>query len=39
MNSRVPTFSVEGDRHAFVRHLRTITRIFRIAQTLEARIA
>lgn len=34
MNSRVPSFSVEGDRHAFVRHLRTLGRIFTIAQSI-----
>ena len=36
MNTRVPTFSIEGDRHAFVRHLRTIKRVFRIAQVMGA---
>lgn len=39
MNVRVPTFSIEGDRHAFMQHLRTVKRLFRIAQTLGARIA
>lgn len=38
MNTRVPTFSIEGDRHAFVQHLGMIKRIFRIAQLLGARI-
>lgn len=39
MNIRVPTFSIEGDLHPFVQHIRTIKRIFRIAQSLGARIA
>ncbi len=38
MNVRVPTFSIEGDRHEFVQHIRTIKRLFRIAQALGARI-
>ena len=36
MNVRVPTFSIEGDQHTFVQHLRTMKHIFRIAQTLGA---
>lgn len=32
MNSRVPSFSIEGDRAAFVRHLRPLSRLFRLAQ-------
>ena len=39
MNVRVPTFSIEGDRHTFVQHIRTMKRIFRIAQILGACIA
>lgn len=38
LNVRVPTFSIEGDRHAFVQHIRTIKHLFRIAQSLGARI-
>lgn len=38
MNVRIPTFSIEGDQHTFVQYLRTIKRIFRIAQTLGARV-
>lgn len=38
MNVRVPTFSIEGDQHVFVQHIRTIKHIFRIAQTLGTRI-
>lgn len=34
MNTRVPTFSIEGDRKAFVRHLRVLRRIFEIAQRI-----
>jgi hypothetical protein len=34
MNSRVASFSIDGDRHIFVRHLRAIGRIFQIAQQL-----
>lgn len=34
MNSRVPSFSIEGDRKLFVRHLRPLDRIFRLAQQL-----
>lgn len=32
MNGRVPSFSIEGDRAAFVRHLRPLSRLFRLAQ-------
>ena len=38
MNVRIPTFSIEGDRHDFVQHIRTIKRLFRIAQSLGARV-
>ncbi len=34
MNSRVPSFTVEGDRKVFVRHLHALGRIFRIAQQM-----
>ena len=34
MNSRVPSFTVEGDRRMFVRHLHALGRIFRIAQQM-----
>lgn len=37
MNSRVPSFSIEGDRREFVRHLRVLGRLFAIAQTIEAK--
>ena len=37
MNTRVPSFSIEGDRKAFVRHLRVLRRVFEIAQKLDAR--
>jgi len=37
MNTRVPSFSIEGDRKAFVRHLRVLRRVFEIAQKLGAR--
>jgi hypothetical protein len=37
MNSRVPSFSIEGDRREFVRHLRALGRLFTLAQTLGAR--
>lgn len=37
MNTRVPSFSIEGDRKAFVRHLRVLRRVFDIAQELGAR--
>lgn len=36
MNTRVPSFSIEGDRKAFVRHLRVLRRIFEVAQRLGA---
>ena len=36
MNSRVPSFSIEGDRRAFVRHLRPLGRIFALAQRIGA---
>ena len=36
MNSRVPSFSIEGDRRKFVRHLRALGRLFAIAQTIGA---
>jgi hypothetical protein len=34
MNSRVPSFSIEGDRRVFVRHLHALGRIFRVAQQM-----
>ncbi|MBA3473917.1 MAG: hypothetical protein LC781_10965 [Actinobacteria bacterium] len=34
MNGRVPSFSIEGDRKVFVRHLHALARIFRIAQEI-----
>jgi hypothetical protein len=34
MNGRVPSFSIEGDRRTFVRHLRALTRIFGLAQRM-----
>ncbi|MGI9049295.1 MAG: hypothetical protein ACR2GU_07985 [Rubrobacteraceae bacterium] len=34
MNSRVPSFSIEGDRGAFVRHLRPLGKIFSLAQRI-----
>ncbi|MGF1472135.1 MAG: hypothetical protein ACFB50_10390 [Rubrobacteraceae bacterium] len=34
LDTRVESFSIEGDRHAFVQHIRTIKRIFRIARLL-----
>jgi len=34
MNSRVPSFAIEGDRKVFVRHLHALARIFRIAQEI-----
>lgn len=37
MNSRVPSFSIEGDRRKFVRHLRALGRLFAIAQTMGAK--
>ncbi len=38
MNVRVPTFSIEGNQHMFVQHIRTIKRVFRIAQSLGTRV-
>ena len=38
MDVRVPTFSIEGDQHVFIQHIRTVKRIFRIAQSLGTRI-
>jgi hypothetical protein len=35
MSTRVPSFSIEGDRKAFVRHLRVLRRVFEIAQKLD----
>jgi len=37
MNTRVPSFSIEGDRKSFVRHLRVLRRVFELAQKLGAR--
>ncbi|MDP9411202.1 MAG: hypothetical protein M3R38_25605 [Actinomycetota bacterium] len=37
MNSRVSSFSIEGDRRKFVRHLRALGRLFAIAQTIGAK--
>lgn len=37
LNSRVPSFSIEGDWTAFVRHLRCLTRLFRVAQLVSGR--
>ena len=34
MNSRIPSFSIEGDRAAFVRHLRTLSKLFYLAQQM-----
>jgi hypothetical protein len=34
MNSRIPSFSIEGERRTFVRHLRALTRIFGLAQRM-----
>ncbi len=36
MNSRVPSFGIEGARRDFVRHLRALGRIFTLAQRLGA---
>ncbi len=36
MSRRVPSFSIEGDRKAFVRHLRVMRRLFEIAQSIGA---
>jgi hypothetical protein len=38
MNSRVPSFSIEGDRRSFVRHLRCLTKLFRVAQLVDGRV-
>jgi len=34
MNGRVPSFTIEGDRKVFVRHLHALARVFRIAQEI-----
>jgi hypothetical protein len=34
MNSRIPSFTIEGDRKMFVRHLHALSRIFRVAQQM-----
>ena len=34
MNSRVPTFGIEGNRGLFVRHLRALGRIFDLARRI-----
>jgi len=34
MNSRVPSFAIEGDRKTFVRHLRALGRLFEIARRM-----
>ncbi len=39
MNSRVPSFTIEGDRKVFVRHLRALARIFRIAREIGGGLA
>ncbi len=36
MNSRVPSFGIEGDRGVLVRHLRALGRIFDLARCLGA---
>ena len=36
MNSRVPSFAIEGDRVVFVRHLRALGGIFALAQRIGA---
>ena len=36
MNSRVPSFGIEGDRGVFVRHLRALGGIFALAQRIGA---
>ncbi len=36
MNSRVPSFAIEGDRGVFVRHLRALGGIFALAQRIGA---
>jgi hypothetical protein len=35
MNSRIPSFSIEGDRRAFVRHLRALSRVFELARRVD----
>ena len=37
MSGRVPSFSIEGDRGTFVRHLRSLSRLFRVAQIVGGR--
>lgn len=37
MSGRVPSFSIEGDRKSFVRHLRCLTRLFHVAQLVGCR--
>jgi hypothetical protein len=39
MNNRVPSFSIEGDRRRFVRHLHALARVFRIAQEIGGALA
>jgi len=34
MNSRVPSFAIEGDRRVFVRHLHALGKVFRLAQQI-----
>jgi hypothetical protein len=34
MNSRVPSFAIEGERKTFVRHLRALGRLFEIARRM-----
>jgi len=34
MNARISTFSIEGDWHTFVQHIRVVKRIVRIARSL-----
>jgi hypothetical protein len=34
MNSRIPSFAIEGDRKIFVRHLRALGRLFEIARRM-----
>ena len=34
MNSRVPSFTIEGDRRTFVRHLRALGRVFGLAREI-----
>ena len=36
MNGRIPSFYIEGDRAAFVRHLRTLSRLFHLAQQMDS---